>query len=81
MPTPDDYVTVKRHKVFATTEKAILVANQSRQKSHPNFSTRSTWIPRQFLGPGNQLNATGDTGNLIIPRWVADQNDMIVEPD
>jgi len=35
------------------------------------------WIPRSQLHDDNEVNAKGDTGKLVMTRWIAEQKGLV----
>lgn len=61
------YAYIEDCYVKAATEKALLV----------EVGSESIWIPRSQLHEDCELSAEDDEGDLIIPQWLADKNDII----
>lgn len=73
----ESYVRLEAMKVFLATVNAIAVARAQVQPHTQVFQREHFWVPRQFLDHElNQLNDLHDVGDLIIPRWIADKNDV-----
>lgn len=81
MMSSDDLVTVKRHKVFEESAFSIYVAHERIADNSPMLERLGTWIPKSVLSNGNELKKKGDTGDLVIPRWTANQNYLKYESD
>lgn len=64
-------------RVYIETDAAICVARPGMDKRSQAFSRESTWIPKSFLTHDeNELNGLDDEGTLVIPKWLADQDDF-----
>lgn len=42
----------------------------------PRIETLKSWIPKSLIDRKSQIKGVGDKGNLLIPVWVAEQNDL-----
>jgi hypothetical protein len=38
-------------------------------------------VPSRFIGPASQVRNPGDIGTLSVPRWFANEHDLIGNPD
>jgi hypothetical protein len=75
--SPNSYVRIPDMKVFHATENAIVVCRATVDRRSSHYDRESFWVPNQFLDHDeNELAETGDTGDLVIPRWIADKNDI-----
>lgn len=63
------YAYIEDCKVVQDTEKAICV----------EIGSETIWIPRSQLHDDCELKEKDDEGDLIIPQWLAERND--IEPD
>lgn len=63
------YVLIEDVEIKASTAKAILCI----------IGSEEVWIPRSQLHEDCSELDKGDEGDLIIPDWLAEQND--IEPD
>lgn len=63
------YVLIEDTIIKAATDKALLCI----------VGSEEIWIPRSQLHDDCELDEADDEGDLIIPKWLADKND--IEPD
>lgn len=61
-----DYVYIEDCEVKATTDKALLVG----------IGAEDIWIARSQLHRDCELDSKGDEGDLIIPKWLAEDKDI-----
>lgn len=54
--------------VLRTTEMALLVSFDDGEEA---------WIPRSVLDDENELESRGDSGVLIVPRWLAEKLERV----
>lgn len=54
-------------EVMHTTDDAILVAIEGEE----------FWIPHEHVRAESEVTAKGDTGELVIPRWLARKKGLI----
>lgn len=59
------YVEVK--EVTKVSERAIFVSN----------GTIEGWIPRSMIGIKSEVKEKGDSGRLLIPKWLAEERGFI----
>lgn len=76
--SPDAYVRLDATmKVFIETENAIGVCRSTVDRRSQIFEKELFWVPKQFLDHDeNELSCRDDVGDLVIPRWIADKNDI-----
>lgn len=60
------YVLIEDAMVKASTHKALLVV----------IGSEEVWIPRSQLHDDCELTDKEDEGDLVIPAWLADKNDI-----
>jgi hypothetical protein len=51
---------------IASTPKALLC----------EWDTYQFWVPKSQLRTGNEIKTKGDTGTLVIPRWLAKEKEL-----
>ena len=71
---PSETVTIENLELYAETELAILVGPPSLKRG--STSKDQNLVPRTFL-IHSDLNFVGDIGSIEIPRWVAEQKELI----
>lgn len=70
MPSDDsryDQVTVYVDRVLRTTDKAALCL--------VNNDTE-VWLPWSQIDEGSEVQQKGDEGEVYIPRWLAEKNEL-----
>ena len=71
------YVAIPSLRVYLETDAAICVAVPGMDSRSQRFAKECSWIPKVFLDhDDNELNELNDEGDLVIPKWVADQNEF-----
>jgi hypothetical protein len=67
---PQPFVYIEDCRVHTTTEKALLIELPSLDK---------IWIPRSQLHEDCELDEEDDEGDLIIPKWLAKNNEIEID--
>lgn len=62
-------VSVEVEEVTAETDAAILCL----------IDGDEVWIPRSQIGGESDVNEEGDSGSLIIPKWLAEDKELDFE--
>ena len=61
-------VEVEVEKVIAETDKAIgIIVDEDDEP---------TWIPKSQIADESEVQAKGDHGTMIIPRWLAEEKGL-----
>ena len=61
----DRWVEISGVEVMHETDKALLCEIQGEE----------VWIPKSQLGDESEVKQGGDSGTLVVTRWLAEQKD------
>jgi hypothetical protein len=61
-----EYLSVEYVKV--ETDKALLCVFETGDEE---------WIPKSQIGEGSEVKRKGDVGEIEIPRWLAEEKDLL----
>jgi len=70
-PTRDEPETIADVICMRETDKALLCT----------IDGAEVWIPKSQLLAGNEVDARGCQGDLVIPRWLAIEKQLVDEDD
>ena len=59
----------------------VFVVRESEKALLCNIENEEVWIPKSMLLDGSDVGEDGDTGTLVIPRWLAVEKEIIEEED
>jgi len=62
----DDFVVVEVENTLVETDRAILCVIEGVK----------FWIPRSLIRDDSEVSREGDSGDLIIPEWFADKEEI-----
>jgi hypothetical protein len=64
----DDTVAIPNVTVEKETKAALLVITDNGEK---------VWVPKSLIGEESEVYAAGDTGNMTVTRWFAEQKEEL----
>lgn len=78
MAIKDDIVLVRNLRLFAETDKAILLG-ACHLKVNSITDLGKEWVPLVFIESPFPFDDIGDVADVEMPRWIADQKDFSYE--
>lgn len=68
MPSSREEEEFEVTEVKVATDKALLVVLDTGDE---------VWMPLSQLLEGSEVEEVGDTGKIVIPRWLAEEKELI----
>lgn len=66
---------LENYQLYGETDKAILIGPPGLKKE-PEFTKHKIWIPSSLVSH-NTFNGIGTVGDVEVPYWFADRNDLL----
>jgi hypothetical protein len=75
MPNPNRTVVLRNQKLYAETDKAVLIGSP---QCGNHSDVGKTWIPSTFI-EWNEWEGVGTVSDVELPQWICEQRDLEYE--